>query len=38
MTNVLEVKKPSLYEPFPKQLLFHESLATNRLFGGAAGP
>lgn len=27
-----------LYQPFPKQSLFHQSKAKYRLFGGAAGP
>ena len=34
--EVIEV--PIDYHPFPKQNLFHESAASFRLFGGAAGP
>lgn len=30
------LKEEYLYKPFPKQLLFHNSTALNRLFGGAA--
>src|SRR6202051_5227051 len=33
-----EFKKRAQYEPFKRQLQFHESAAKYRLFGGAAGP
>lgn len=29
-------KAKSMYDPFPKQAVFHYSVAQNRLFGGAA--
>lgn len=38
MAPVQAVQQKSVYDPFPKQLIFHNSTAQNRLFGGAAGP
>ncbi len=38
MTQTIARRSKSLYDPFPKQAVFHNSTAQNRLFGGAAGP